>query len=179
MDRDNRKSHLAPQLSPATRELLRSSDSPTYLTQADQTPTSGEIPNSGGSSVVSHRDQSSSVPSRPPARRGSSQPGRSGGSPVYPGVGPRVATVHAPISEPRRQSPRAGEEQGGAGRGSSSRGADAAVFFSLPMRPAPPPSGPLPPPPPPPPLRRLVTAEELRRESQQHVALRHASGRPF
>ncbi|KAH6631198.1 kinase-like domain-containing protein [Chaetomium sp. MPI-SDFR-AT-0129] len=37
MDRDNRKSHLAPQLSPATQELLRSSDSPTY---AQQTPTS-------------------------------------------------------------------------------------------------------------------------------------------
>ncbi|KAK3325181.1 kinase-like domain-containing protein [Apodospora peruviana] len=33
MDRDNRKSHLAPQLSPATQELLRGSDSPT------QTPT--------------------------------------------------------------------------------------------------------------------------------------------
>ncbi|KAK4109449.1 kinase-like protein [Canariomyces notabilis] len=44
MDRDNRKSHLTPQLSPATRDLLRSSDSPTYLTQTDmatqQTPTS-------------------------------------------------------------------------------------------------------------------------------------------
>ncbi|KAK3941238.1 kinase-like domain-containing protein [Diplogelasinospora grovesii] len=40
MDRDNRKSHLAPQLSPATQELLRSSDSPTYLTQTEQTPTS-------------------------------------------------------------------------------------------------------------------------------------------
>lgn len=38
MDRDNRKSHLAPQLSPATQDLLRSSDSPTYATQ--QTPTS-------------------------------------------------------------------------------------------------------------------------------------------
>lgn len=51
MDRDNRKSHLAPQLSPATQELLRSSDSPTYATQGDvgyqQTPTAGgEIPSS-------------------------------------------------------------------------------------------------------------------------------------
>lgn len=41
MDRDNRKSHLAPQLSPATQDLLRSSDSPTFATQ---TPTSGELP---------------------------------------------------------------------------------------------------------------------------------------
>ncbi|KAK4131184.1 kinase-like protein [Trichocladium antarcticum] len=44
MDRDNRKSHLAPQLSPATQELLRSSDSPTYAGHGDipihQTPTS-------------------------------------------------------------------------------------------------------------------------------------------
>ncbi|KAL2159114.1 hypothetical protein VTH06DRAFT_2873 [Thermothelomyces fergusii] len=37
MDRDNRKSHLAPQLSPSAQELLRSSDSPTYA--AEQTPT--------------------------------------------------------------------------------------------------------------------------------------------
>ncbi|EAQ92296.1 hypothetical protein CHGG_00531 [Chaetomium globosum CBS 148.51] len=37
MDRDNRKSHLAPQLSPATQDLLRASDSPTF---AQQTPTS-------------------------------------------------------------------------------------------------------------------------------------------
>ncbi|KAH8911898.1 kinase-like protein [Coniochaeta sp. PMI_546] len=49
MDRDNRKSHLAPQLSPATQDLLRSTDSPTFfnqtITAADersmQTPTSG------------------------------------------------------------------------------------------------------------------------------------------
>lgn len=42
MDRDNRKSHLAPQLSPATQDLLRSSDSPTFATQ--QTPTSCKNP---------------------------------------------------------------------------------------------------------------------------------------
>lgn len=30
MERDNRKSHLAPQLSPATQDLLRSTDSPTF-----------------------------------------------------------------------------------------------------------------------------------------------------
>lgn len=40
MDRESRKSHLAPQLSPATQELLRSTDSPTFLTQTEQTPTS-------------------------------------------------------------------------------------------------------------------------------------------
>lgn len=46
MERDNRKSHLAPQLSPATQELLRSGESPTFqtITHVDdrtlQTPTS-------------------------------------------------------------------------------------------------------------------------------------------
>ena len=45
MERDNRKSHLAPQLSPATQELLRSTDSPTYNLddRTIQTPTSGEM----------------------------------------------------------------------------------------------------------------------------------------
>ncbi|KAJ9165417.1 Kinase-like protein [Coniochaeta hoffmannii] len=50
MERDNRKSHLAPQLSPATQDLLRSTDSPTFFNQTItaasddrtmQTPTSG------------------------------------------------------------------------------------------------------------------------------------------
>lgn len=40
MERDNRKSHLAPQLSPSTQDLLRSTDSPHPL----ETPTSGDIP---------------------------------------------------------------------------------------------------------------------------------------
>ena len=35
MERDNRKSHLAPQLSPATQDLLRTSDSPTFQTQSE------------------------------------------------------------------------------------------------------------------------------------------------
>lgn len=56
MERDNRKSHLAPQLSPATQELLRSQDSPTYptATMVDplQTPTSGEIPIAGGAGII-------------------------------------------------------------------------------------------------------------------------------
>lgn len=42
MERDNRKSHLAPQLSPATQDLLRATDSPTYHgdEQSLETPTS-------------------------------------------------------------------------------------------------------------------------------------------
>ena len=43
MERDNRKSHLAPQLSPATQDLLRATDSPTDRHPLE-TPTSGDIP---------------------------------------------------------------------------------------------------------------------------------------
>ncbi len=39
MDRDNRKSHLAPQLSPATQELLRSGDTYHGDDRSLQTPT--------------------------------------------------------------------------------------------------------------------------------------------
>lgn len=75
MEKDNRKSHLAPQLSPATQELLRSTDSPTFFHQQPpqqqqqlqlphieslsinplETPTSGEIP-IGGAGIISPRD---------------------------------------------------------------------------------------------------------------------------
>ncbi|SMQ45385.1 unnamed protein product [Zymoseptoria tritici ST99CH_3D7] len=52
MERHNRRSHLAPQLSPATQAMLRGEDVPghaTGLTPREQTPTSGEIPISSGS----------------------------------------------------------------------------------------------------------------------------------
>lgn len=49
MERHNRKSHLAPQLSPSTQALLRgdSSSSPSRESAASKTPTSGEIPIAG------------------------------------------------------------------------------------------------------------------------------------
>jgi mitogen-activated protein kinase kinase len=109
MERDNRKSHLAPQLSPSTEALLRSSDSPTYMGQggiaigADdrllQTPTSGEIPIVGA--IMSPRDQrdqfgvgASSISTRSPtaARNVAGLPG---GPPLHPGLGPRVATTNS------------------------------------------------------------------------------------
>jgi len=155
MDRDNRKSHLAPQLSPATQELLRSSDSPTYLTQAEQTPTSGEIPILG-SSLVSLRDQLDSVPTRSPIRNGSGA-GRPGGSSIHPGLGSRV-TVGNPVPGYGRQSSANGQSWSSAGsRGSSD------TVFSLPIRPAPP-AGPLPPPPP---SRRQPSSDDVRKENQR------------
>lgn len=46
MERHNRKSHLAPQLSPSTRAMLRQDDTPSSVNSGthEPTPTSGEIP---------------------------------------------------------------------------------------------------------------------------------------
>lgn len=55
MERDNRKSHLAPQLSPSTNDLLRSTDSPTDRHPLE-TPTSGDIP-IGRSGIPTPREQ--------------------------------------------------------------------------------------------------------------------------
>jgi mitogen-activated protein kinase kinase len=169
MERDNRKSHLAPQLSPATQDLLRSTDSPTYFTQTDErsmkTPTSGEIPIMG--TIGSSRDQyNGRVPERSANRsppRGGGEAvgglGRAGGSPVHPGIGPRVATTGA-IPQHRAQQTVIARDGGGprsAGR--------APTTFSLPVRPAP--SGGSRPPPPP----RKETLEERRENSRRQAAL--------
>lgn len=152
MEKDNRKSHLAPQLSPSTQDLLRSSDSPTYQTQADDrglnTPTSGEIP-IAGAGIVSPRDQYHSGSSRSPTRNGtvSSRMITS----AHPGLGPRVVTTNS--------IPKASGYPDSAGPVSAN-----AATFSLPVRPAPP-GGPLPPPPP-----RKETPEEVRREGRRQAS---------
>jgi mitogen-activated protein kinase kinase len=148
MERDNRKSHLAPQLSPATQELLRSSDSPTYQTTLDDralhTPTSGEIP-IAGAGIISPRDLSN----RSPTRNGLGSLGRAGSSAVHPGLGQRIITTNS--------IPKMGDIPYSAGPVSAN-----AASFSLPVRPAP--GGPLPPPPP-----RKETPEELRRENRRQA----------
>lgn len=60
MERHNRKSHLAPQLSPATRAMLRGEDTPSQSSSVtssinEQTPTSGDIPISSASTNGSAR----------------------------------------------------------------------------------------------------------------------------
>jgi mitogen-activated protein kinase kinase len=153
MDRDNRKSHLAPQLSPATQDLLRSSDSPTsYHTQAEPTPTSGEIPILG----VRERDQHGvgSIPNEPqpplPATNSSGRgSGRPSGPPVHPGMGPRVASTNSVHISSRdlqqqQQAPRQhvvslGDLAGGP-RSSGARVTVSAATphtFALPVRPCP------------------------------------------
>ncbi|KAK5987462.1 Mitogen-activated protein kinase kinae MST7 [Cladobotryum mycophilum] len=97
MEKDNRKSHLVPQLSPATQELLRSSDSPTYQTQSEDrslpTPTSGDIPIATSSSAMFAAREQMSNRTRSPARNGIPQ-----GRPppmAHPGLGSRGATTNS------------------------------------------------------------------------------------
>ncbi|PFH60402.1 hypothetical protein XA68_11024 [Ophiocordyceps unilateralis] len=149
MERDNRKSHLAPQLSPATQDLLRSnSDSPTYQKQPDErpahTPTSGEIP-IGGAGVISPREHAS----RSPSRNGFGN-SRTPAATHHPGMGPRVATTNSIPQAPRYMD------------SSAALGASATTF-NLPVRPAPP-NGPLPPAPP-----RKQTPDESRKEVRRQA----------
>lgn len=142
MERHNRKSHLAPQLSPATQNLLRGSDSPTG--DIARTPTSGEIPIGGGdvrSALISPREQVVNTinSARSPNLNGNGSFGRAGGAAFHPGL-PRVATTN---SIPKVQTVNAPDP--GASGGASSAGM-ATFSHSLPIRPAPP-AGPLPPPP--------------------------------
>ncbi|KAI1850598.1 hypothetical protein JX265_004308 [Neoarthrinium moseri] len=152
MERDNRKSHLAPQLSPATQDLLRSSDSPTNHGEHGPafTPTSGEIPIAGmsGMTISSPRDQAHN---RSPTRNGIGSIGRAAGSSVHPGLGQRSATSGSvpKIGTPDLSHP-------------ASASANQATF-SMPGRAAPP-GGPLPPPPP-----RKETPDELRRENRRQA----------
>ncbi|OAA37205.1 MAP kinase kinase EMK1 [Metarhizium rileyi] len=152
MERDNRKSHLAPQLSPATQELLRSSDSPTYFTQIEDptipTPTSGDIP-IGGAGIISPRDQHN----RSPTRNGSS---RTPGMAPHPGMGTRMATTNSVPQTSHFAEP--------SGPASAS-----AATFSLPVRPGPPGNTMPPPPPPPPPLARRQTPDDFRRETRRQA----------
>ena len=151
MEKDNRKSHLAPQLSPATQELLRSSDSPTYVVTPDDrslhTPTSGEIP-IAGAGIISPLD----LPNRSPTRNGIGSLGRATSSAAHPGLGPRVVTTSS-ISKVGQLPDSTGQQMA------------STTTFSLPVRPAPP-GGPLPPPPP-----RKETPEEMRRENRRQKTL--------
>lgn len=159
MERDNRKSHLAPQLSPTTQELLRSGESPsTYQNDGNQeyTPTSGEIPIAGA--IASPRDyHHSSAASRSPTRNGVGSLGRAAGSAVHPGMGQRAATSGSitRVGAQDQQLP------------SSTSGP---ATFTLPVRPAPSTGGP------PPPLPRKETPEELRRDNRRAAYLPPSNG---
>lgn len=135
LERDNRKSHLAPQLSPASRDVLRGDDP-----NASQTPTSGDIPIKNAdprSNIASPPSNENHNPrSRSPTKNGSIS-GR-GGVAFHPGLPIRGSTTN---SIPKLAALNAPDPHDG---NSSSNGPNFNTT-TLPMRPAP--AGPLPPPP--------------------------------
>lgn len=119
IERANRKSHLAPQLSPSTQQLLRASESPTTVPNAaEPTPTTGQISTSSSVSSsdgrprmvpIRDRDRDQAMnsitygignmkvnPVRSPAMNGNSSLGRSSGTQSHPGLGRIVTTNSIP-----------------------------------------------------------------------------------
>ena len=160
MERHNRKSHLAPQLSPSTQALLRGESVPSpkesTVSTMSKTPTSGEIPIADEGSKASPRSEQPAV-QRP-------IPTEINGNGMYPsqssafdrqGFPPRTSsTIVAPSSrsrEPESFSPKGGLPSHPRDSGNfNPQPRDSGNFnptTTLPIRPAPPPSGPLPPPP--------------------------------
>lgn len=122
MERDNRKSHLVPQLSPSgTHDLLRSSDSSPQSRGEEaplDTPTFGDIP-IAGAGIFSPRDQGPTQ-NRSPSRNGAVAASR----PAHPSLG-------------RGGSSSSTSQQAGYADGSH-YGSSNATTFNLPVRPAPP-----------------------------------------
>ncbi len=124
MEKSNRKSHLQQPLSPATKALLRD-NSPPKDTPSAKTPTSGEIPIEVKPSPGSVRENhpASRAPHMKEPNGAQPQPGSS-----RPGYPPRTSSASS-------------------GHSAFSRGGITANLTTLPIRPAPPPAGPLPTPP--------------------------------
>ena len=181
IEKDNRKSHLAPQLSPATQQLLRSGDSPivgagssTYASNSPEyslsTPTSGDIPIGGGDvrSTITSPQHNESSSTRSPIKNGPVSIGRASAAPYHPGLPPRVSTTG---SVPRLTT--LGAPEHAPSTGPSSANAPTFHTTTLPMRPAPP-VGPLPPPPvgplPPPPVPRKESSDlDAKKESRRQA----------
>ena len=151
MEKHNRKSHLAPQLSPSTQALLRgqttASPKDGSSSAISQTPTSGEIPfidqdlretptsemgslNINGTGTGMHASQPPPFERQFPPRSSSSTP----------------QTTSSSSSRPRETDtyPSQSNIYGNYG---SSRDATYPPTTNLPLRPVPPPTGPLPQPP--------------------------------
>ncbi|KAI9840618.1 MAG: MAP kinase kinase (MEK) [Thelocarpon superellum] len=126
MEKHNRKSHLAPQLSPSTQALLRSDEPPSAkYSLSSKTPTSGEIPIAG------------EVKQSPSDHRGLAEVNGMPSALRHPGHPPRTSSAngipHVSASLARGSGP--------------GNGIGHIMTTTLPMRPAPPPTGPLPAPP--------------------------------
>lgn len=140
MERHNRKSHLAPQLSPSTQALLRgeSMSSPSRESSASKTPTSGEIP------IADDGVKHSPAPEQPTVSRVYSADANGAG--LYAAQSsnydrqpfpPRTSSTF-----PRDNRPK--DQDSYSASGYAQTRLKESEAFNLPIRPAPPPSGPLP-----------------------------------
>ncbi len=160
MERHNRKSHLAPQLSPSTQALLRGESVPSpkesTVSTVSRTPTSGNIPIADDEVKTSPRVEHPAVQRMIPTEIN--------GIGMYPsqssafdrqGFPPRTSSTTGPLSSRSREgesfSPKSGLPSHPRDSGNfNPHPRDSGNFnptTTLPIRPAPPPSGPLPPPP--------------------------------
>ena len=153
MERHNRKSHLAPKLSPSTQALLRGEHvaSPSIDSTNTKTPTSGDIPIGGG-------DIKSSPPTAIPYDLNGSNATSTSSNGTYDRSAFPPRTSSSGMSSARTQRDGDGypaitvqshsrESNGvyGSTSAQSARPKESSDAFSLPIRPAP--TGPLPPPP--------------------------------
>ena len=159
LEKHNRKSHLAPQLSPSTKALLRdgsgSTTSASSPSKDSRTPTSAEIP------IASDEGRALSPPLPTSIRHNISKQQQS--DPLNARQGPGETTPSydtadvngsigmQPYDEPPQQPrpafpPRTSSSTAMSGH-SRAGGSSGMQTTTLPIRPAPPPSGPLPPPP--------------------------------
>ena len=181
LERHNRKSHLAPQLSPSTQALLRDGSSSTTSTSSpskdSRTPTSAEILIAGDNIRASPPPLPMSVRqninkqqlqdplyARPaPVETASSYDSADLNSSVN--MQQYQDSTHQRPSYPPRTS------SSSAVSGHSRAGGSSGMTTTLPIRPAPPPSGPLPTPP----------SSSLGGRSQQHTSSRRQgmAGLPY
>lgn len=164
MERHNRKSHLAPQLSPSTQALLRGEgvSSPSKESSALKTPTSGEIPIGGGDDMKASPalDMCAVQHALPIEINGTNMyptPPSSYERPLFP---PRTSSSSAVQPSRSRESEIFGSlptqirprdtDNINVTTVSQTRPRDPDTYIAttvLPIRPAPPPTGPLPAPP--------------------------------
>lgn len=157
MERHNRKSHLAPQLSPSTKALLRDGSGSTTSTSSpskdSRTPTSAEI------RIASEEGRALSPPlptsirhnitkQQPDSLYRRPAPGET--TPSYDAADVNGSIGMQPYEEPSQPRPsfppRTSSSSAMSGH-SRAGGSSGMQTTTLPIRPAPPPSGPLPPPP--------------------------------
>ena len=169
MQRSNRKSHLTAPLSPATQALLRSEGpfssghSPSRDTTNSKTPTSGEIPIAASSSTAatSSASSSSSYHQEPAIQRVLSA--EVNGS---HGLFPNQSPLERPSFPPRTSSTSV----------LASRQKDENLYTqatNMPIRPAPPPGGPLPQPP------GTSSKTSNRRQGMSNITYPNGEGRPI